>query len=92
MIQRGLRRYLHLLDDYMGEEERKEMSNWSSGPKVLYDPKKSTKLCPLTRHYCTKLCAMAVPHEDLSREEWVCGLIIQNVSGVRHMTVKYVDS
>ena len=24
MIQRGLRRYLHLLDDYMGEEEKVE--------------------------------------------------------------------
>ena len=68
------------------------MYTYNKGPEVLRDPKKSTKLCPLTRHYCTKLCAMAVPHEDLSREEWVCGLIIQNVSGVRHVTVRYVES
>ena len=89
MIQRGLRRYLHLLDDYMVEEERKEMSNWSNGPEQLYDPKKSTKLCPLTRHYCTPMCAMAVTHEDVPENEWLCGLITKSEDGMIYKTVKY---
>lgn len=89
MIQRGLRRYLHLLDDYMGEEERKEMSNWSSGPEILRGLKGSTKLCPFTRHYCTPTCAMAVTHEDVPENEWLCGLIIRSEDGMVYKTVKY---
>ena len=88
MIQRGLRRCLHLLDDYMGEEERKEMSNWSSGPKVLYDSKKSTKLCPLTRYYCTPVCAMAVEYNRMT-QEWLCGLVYRGENGTAYETVKY---
>lgn len=89
MIQRGLRRHLHLLDDYMGKEERKEMSNWSNGPEILRDFKGSTKLCPFIRHYCTAMCAMAVTHEDIPKDEWLCGLIVKGEDGVIYKTIKH---
>ena len=65
------------------------MYTYNTGPTTLYDPKKSTKLCPLTRQYCTPLCAMAVSHEDVPEGGWLCGLITRFEDGMVYMAVEY---
>ena len=65
------------------------MYTYNKEPATLYDPKKSTKLCPLTRHYCTPLCAMAVRHKNVPEGEWLCGLIAKVEEGLTYKTVKY---
>ena len=64
------------------------MYTYNKGPVTLYDSKKSTKLCPLTRHYCTPMCAMAVEHESVPEDEWLCGLTVKS-DGVIYKSVKY---
>ena len=65
------------------------MYTYNKGPEVLRDSKKSTKLCPLTRHYCTSMCAMAVSHKSMPEDEWLCGLIAKVEEGLTYKTVKY---
>ena len=65
------------------------MYTYNKGPEVIYDLKKSTKLCPLTRHYCTSMCAMAVTHEGVPEGGWLCGLVVKAETGLTYKTVKY---
>ena len=67
------------------------MYTYNNGPEILRDTKKSTRLCPFTRHYCTSLCAMAVGHEDAPEGGWLCGLITKFEDGVVYTAVKYIS-
>ena len=64
------------------------MCTYNKGPVTLYDPQKSTKLCPLTRHYCTPMCAMAVEYNETT-QKWLCGLVYRGENGTAYEMVKY---
>lgn len=64
---------------------------WPNEPNVVIDENRTTKICPLTRDYCTPMCALAVTHKSIPDNEWLCGLVTKFGDGITYKTVQYIS-